>query len=151
MKSSENYIIFHLKDETFAVPVSIAYEIIKYQEPMEVPEVKSFIKGVINVRGNIFPVIELREKFDMPVKEADIETVIILIDFEIKEKKYNIGMIVDRVSSIMEIDEIDILSVPQVGSKYNPYFVEGIFKITLLHFSCFIVILQKVPFSIIKM
>ncbi len=128
MITTENYVVFQLTDEFFAIPVSVAYEVIGYQEPTEVPEMQVFIRGVINVRGNIVPLIDLRQKFDMQEKKADVETVIIMISLDIEGAKYNVGIVVDKVVSVLEINETKILSVPQLGSKYNPFFVNGIFK-----------------------
>lgn len=126
---THNYVIFKLADEVFSVPVDIAYEVIEHQKPTEVPDMANFIKGVVNVRGNILPVIDLRLKFDMPEKQADIDTVIIIMELQIDEKKYNLGVVADKVLSVLEIPENKILPVPNVGSKYNPYFVNGIYKL----------------------
>jgi len=129
IKDVENYVVFRLATEIFAIPVSIAHEIIGYQEVTEVPDMDSFIKGVTNVRGNIMPVIDLRQKFDMPEKEVDIDTAIIVLDMQIDNKNYRLGIIVDKVISVLEIKDAEILPVPNVGSKYNSNFVNGISKI----------------------
>ncbi len=129
MKSNaDNFVVFKLEHDFFAIPVSIAYEVIEYQEPTEVPDMDSFIKGIVNVRGNILPIIDLRLKFDFKEKSPTIETVIIILDLDIDNKNYNIGIIVDKVISVLEIKNNQILSIPDVGSKYKPYFVKGLCK-----------------------
>jgi len=129
MKSNaDNFVVFKLEHDFFAIPVSIAYEVIEYQEPTEVPDIDNFIKGIVNVRGNILPIIDLRLKFDFEEKAPTVETVIIILDLDINNRKYNIGIIVDKVISVLEIKDNQKLSVPNIGSKYKPYFVNGIYK-----------------------
>lgn len=125
----ENYVVFRLATEIFAIPVSIAHEIIGYQEITEVPDMDIFIKGITNVRGSVMPVIDLRQKFDMPEKEVEMDTSIVILDALIDEKNYKLGIIVDKVISVIKIKDAEILPVPSVGSKYNSSFVNGITKI----------------------
>ncbi len=128
MTTTQNYVIFKIDNEMLAIPVSVAYEIISYQEPTEIPEIQEYIKGVINIRGSIMPAIDLRLKLGKNEKELDENTSIIMLDFKTNEKKYKLGIIVDEVVSILEIDELKIIPVPSVGSKYNSDFVNGMLK-----------------------
>ena len=122
------HLIFNLHDSIYTIPVEHTTEVIEYTEPTLVPEMKEYIKGVINLRGEILPIVDLRQKFDLPPAENKDELVIIICKLTIDEKIFNLGIIVDRVESVKEINNNKILSVPEMGSKYNSEFIQGIYN-----------------------
>ncbi len=103
--SAENqYVTFEIGDETYGIDIMLVQEIIRYQEPTKVFNANPVIKGLINFRGQVIPIIDMHEKFNIPEIEYDKFTVVIV--FEVKNK--TMGMIVDRVSDIMSFTKDDI-------------------------------------------
>lgn len=118
--SAENqYVSFNLDDEEYGIDVLLVQEIIRYQKPTKVPNGNRIIQGVINFRGKVIPLIDMRAKFGLLGKEYDIFTVIIVL--EIKGK--TVGMIVDRVSDIVSfsldnIQEADEEFINDLKAEY---------------------------------
>ena len=103
--SAENqYVTFEIGDETYGIDIMLVQEIIRYQEPTKVFNANPVIKGLINFRGQVIPIIDMHKKFNIPEIEYDKFTVVIV--FEVKNK--TMGMIVDRVSDIMSFTKDDI-------------------------------------------
>lgn len=98
------YVTFTLDDEEYGIDVLLVQEIIRYHKPTKVPNANAVISGVINFRGKVIPLIDMRAKFNMVTKEYDNFTVIIVL--EIKGK--TIGIIVDRVSDIVSLSQNNI-------------------------------------------
>lgn len=99
--ADNQYVSFNLDEEEYGIEVLLVQEIIRYQKPTKVPNGSRVIQGVINFRGKVIPLIDMRAKFGLPVKEYDNFTVIIVL--EVRGK--TLGLIVDRV--------YDIVSIPQ--------------------------------------
>ena len=115
------FVTFILEDEEYGVDIVQVQEIIGYKKPTLLPNVASFIKGVINLRGNVIPVVDVREKFRMSAREVDASTVVMIIEVEGK----TMGMIVDGVSDVVMLDDKDIQPTPQFTSKINTEFIRG--------------------------
>jgi len=119
------YLTFTLADEEYGLEILKVREIISLCEITSVPKTPEFIKGVINLRGKIIPVIDLRMKFKMPKVEPTNEACIIVVSMDPLET----GILVDRVSEVMEIDSQDIETTPQFGSNVNTNFILGMGKV----------------------
>lgn len=102
--TDNQYVSFNLDDEEYGIEVLLVQEIIRYQKPTKVPNSNQIIQGVINFRGKIIPLIDMRAKFGLPTREYDIFTVIIVL--EIKGK--TVGLIVDRVYDIVSLSEDNV-------------------------------------------
>lgn len=124
----KSYLSFRLGDETFAVSVHKVLEVLEIQRITKVPKTPDYIKGVINFRGDILPVIETRVKFNMPKVEDTPKTVIIVLDLKVKDKAVVLGAIADNVKDVIEITDSQIKSVPEMGSQYNTEFIQGMIK-----------------------
>jgi purine-binding chemotaxis protein CheW len=122
------YLSFELNGEIFALTVNNVLEVLENQKLTKIPNAPFYIKGVINFRGEILPVVDTRTKFNMPEKEMDKKSVIIVFDIELTAKKLFIGGIVDAVKDVIEISEEEIKPVPDMGSKYNSDFIVGMIK-----------------------
>lgn len=108
--SAENqYITFRIGDEEYGIDIMLVQEIIRYSKPTRVFNANPVIKGVINFRGRVIPIIDMHRKFNLPQQEYDDFTVVIIIEVE----KKTMGMIVDRVSDIMSFKEEDMQLVDQ--------------------------------------
>ena len=119
------YLTFALADEEYGLEILKVREIISLCEITSVPKTPEYIKGVINLRGKIIPVVDLRMKFQMPAVQSTNETCIIVVSIGPLET----GILVDRVSEVMEIDSPDIEVTPQFGNSVNTNFILGMGKV----------------------
>jgi len=122
------YLSFELNDEIFAITVHNVLEVLENQKLTKVPKAPQYIKGVINFRGEILPVVDTRIKFNMPEKENESKSVIIVFDIDLEDKKLLIGGIVDGVKDVIEIENSEIKDIPNMGSRYNSDFLHGMIK-----------------------
>lgn len=123
------YLTFNLDDNVYGIPILKVSEIIGIVPITPVPRTPSFIKGVINLRGKIIPVMDLRLKFDMPERAYDENTCIIIINLEVKGAKKQIGVVVDIVSEVCSIAASDIEDTPSYGTDCDEDFISGVGKI----------------------
>jgi purine-binding chemotaxis protein CheW len=117
----DQYVTFTLEGEEYGVEVLKVQEIIGYQGFTRVPSVPSFVKGVINLRGLVVPVVDLRLKFSMDEKDYDKFTVILIM--EVGDR--TIGAIVDSVSDVLTLDNEDVQATPDFSSGISVDFISG--------------------------
>ncbi len=127
-KHKNVFLSFRLGKETFAVSVIKVLEVLQQQHITEVPDVPSFIKGVINFRGDILPIFDARLKFNIKVNEKEEKNVIIVLDLTSENQKMRIGAVADGVKDVLAFDETEIKPVPEMGLKYNAEFISGMIK-----------------------
>jgi len=123
--SEKQYVVFKLDNEEYAVDIMKVKEISEYMECTKIPNAPSFIKGIINYRGSVVPVISLREKFDMP--PANITPNSRIIIFVLNKKQ--VGLLVDDASQVLPIDYENIEDVPNIIMELDNKFIDGIGKI----------------------
>ena len=123
-RSANRFLTFYLQDEIYGVKISDVKEIIAMMKTTPVPKTPKFIKGVMNLRGNIIPVVDMRLKFDMPEIEPQMYTAIVIITIEGK----NIGFIVDKVEEVVNVDDENISPPPEFGSHVETKFIENMAK-----------------------
>ncbi len=118
------YLTFVLNDEVYGIEILKVREIIGLMNVTNVPQTLDNMKGVINLRGKVIPVIDLRLKFSMPEGEQTPETCTIVVEVD----SASIGLIVDRVSEVMEINGDEIEDPPQFGQGIDTNFIMGLGK-----------------------
>jgi purine-binding chemotaxis protein CheW len=118
------YLTFSLGKEFYGIEIRYVTEIIGLQPITEIPELPEYIKGIINLRGKIIPVMDVRLRFQKPFREYNDRTCVIVIDI----RDIAIGLIVDSVAEVMNIPEDDIATVPNVTKGVNRY-IKGIGKV----------------------
>lgn len=119
------YLTIRLKDETYGIPIRPIQDIIEIQEYTEVPQTPDYVKGVINLRGTVIPVIDLRNKFGMEEQEYDKKTCIIVVDLD----EIQTGLIVDRVLEVQEFSDDNIDPTPSMSSQVQVKFISGMGKL----------------------
>jgi len=119
------YLTFILNNEEYGLEILKVREIIGVMDITPVPQTPSFIKGIINLRGKVIPVVDLRLKFVMPEIEYTKETCIIVVDISNRL----MGIIVDTVSEVLDIAAKDIEPTPSLGSDIKTDFILGMGKI----------------------
>ncbi len=118
------FLTFILNDEVYGIEILKVREIIGLMDITNVPQTPDYMKGVINLRGKVIPVIDLRLKFSMPEEEHTQETCTIVVEVD----STSIGIIVDNVSEVMEIKSDEIEDAPQFGQGIDTNFIMGLGK-----------------------
>jgi len=126
---SESYLTFKLGEEEFGAHVSQVLNILEMTRITEVPQTPDYMKGVINLRGMVLPVIDTRIKFGLTETEYTHNTCIVVMDIEMDGDTIHLGAIVDEVLSVIEIEETQIEPPPSLGNQYQSDFIFGMAKI----------------------
>lgn len=122
---SGKYLTFRLGSEEFGVEILKVREIIGLMDITIVPRTPRAIRGVINLRGKIIPVVDLRAKFEMPATEDTQLTCIIVVDVHLSDQATQMGILVDAVSEVLDIAPDKIEPTPAFGSGVNTQFIRG--------------------------
>ncbi len=122
------YLTFSLSEEQFGLEILKVREIIGFMEITAVPQTPGYIKGVINLRGQVIPVVDLRAKFGMETTETTEETCIIVVEIEQQARRFNTGIVVDCVQEVLDIVDDAIEPAPHLGA-INTDFILGMGKI----------------------
>lgn len=123
------YLTFKLAEEEYGLEILKVQEIIQMQEVTSVPKTPEFVRGVINLRGKVIPVIELKKKFGMGASEDTDKTCIIVVQIGEGDNTLTIGVIIDAVSEVLDIAAGNIQETPSFGKDVNTDFILGIGKI----------------------
>lgn len=124
-----SYLTFKLGEEEFAAHVGKVLNILEMTKITEVPKSPNYMKGVINLRGSVLPVIDTRIKFGMTPTEYTPNTCIVVMDIEMDGDSIHVGALVDSVQAVLEIDDAQILPPPSIGHKYRSEFIDGVANI----------------------
>jgi len=122
------YLTFKLSDEIFAVEVARVREILEFTHITKVPRTPGFMRGVINVRGSVVPVIDLRLKFGMTMTEQSINTCIIVLEIDFGGETSILGALADSVQEVVELEPDQIEPAPKIGIQLKTEFIKGIGK-----------------------
>ena len=125
----QQFLTFALGSEMFAVGTLSVKEIIEYGQLTEVPMMPGFIRGVINLRGAVVPVIDLSARFGRSTTQITRRTCIVIIEVPCGDEKQDIGVIVDAVSEVLEIPASEIEPPPAFGAKIRTDFMQGMGKV----------------------
>ncbi len=126
-KHKNTFLSFHIGKEIFAISVKKVLEVLEKQHITEIPDVPDYVKGVINFRGDILPVIDTRIKFKIPIID-DQHFVVIVMEISENEKNMRVCAIVDNVQDVIAVDDVDVKPVPELGLKYKKDFLTGMIK-----------------------
>ncbi len=130
MKKTEGkYLTFSLADEEYGIGILKIKEIIGMMAVTSVPQTPAFVKGVVNLRGKVIPVIDLRMKFGMAETAYTERTCIIVVEIEGEDSTVKIGIVVDSVSEVLNIKGEEIESAPTFGTKLNTEYIRGMAKL----------------------
>ena len=119
-----SYINFIIGKENFAISVYKVLEIIQFEQITQIPNSSDFIRGVINFRGSIVPVIDMHKRFNLEKSENESRMVVV-VDMQNKENNVTMGLLVDQVVNVIEFNYKSIRAVPDLGIQYNPEFLAG--------------------------
>jgi purine-binding chemotaxis protein CheW len=122
------YLTFTLADEVFAVDVARVREILEMPSITKVPQVPDFMLGVINLRGCVVPVIDLRQKFGMKETAQTVNTCIIVVEVAMDGENVVLGSLADSVQEVIEMESSQIEAAPHIGTNLKTDFIKGMGK-----------------------
>ena len=130
IKSKVNsYLTFLIGEEEYAAHVNVVLNILEVTDITKVPKAPDFMKGVINLRGMVLPVIDTRVKFGMTPIEFTDKTCIVVMDLKTDDGIIHVGALVDAVQAVHDIDEATVAPPPSIGNSYKSAFITGITEI----------------------
>ena len=135
---STQYLTFKLGEEIFALDVAEVREILDFTTVTKVPRTPAFMRGVINLRGSVVPVMDLRLKFGMSATEQTVNSCIIVVEMTMEGDNVVIGVLADAVQEVIDLEPEQIEPAPRIGTKMNMEFILGMGK----HNGAFMMILD---------
>jgi purine-binding chemotaxis protein CheW len=132
------YLTFELEDEVFALDISKVREVLDFTTVTKVPRTPDFMRGVINLRGSVVPVVDMRLKFGMTKTEKTVNTCIIIVEVTLDGETTVLGALADSVQEVMDLEPDQIEPAPKIGTRLRTEFIKGMGK----HDSKFIMILD---------
>jgi len=125
----QTYLSFKLGEEVYAINVSKVLNILEMKPITRVPKSPDYLKGVINLRGTVLPVIDLRIKFGLPKNKITVDTNIIVLNIEKEGETIMLGILIDAVREVLEFKTEEISPSPAIGTKYNSGFIKGMWRV----------------------
>ena len=119
------YLSFTLGDEDYGVDILKVKEIRGWEEVRPLPDTPDYVKGVLDLRGSIVPVIDMRLRFNQEHAECTATTVTIILSIQLRGRPYMIGIVVDSVSDVLDIQARDIKEGPSLGKKIDTRYILG--------------------------
>lgn len=124
-----SYLTFKLGEEEFAAHVSKVLSIMEMTKITKVPKSPDYMQGVINLRGQVLPVVDTRIKFGMSPTEFTQNTCIVVMEVEVEKEYVQVGALVDSVQEVLELSDEDIQPPPSIGTNYKSEFIYGMAKV----------------------
>lgn len=138
LNDTRQYLTFKLNDEVFGVDVAKVREILDLIKITRVPQTPDFMRGVINLRGSVVPVVDMRIKFGLEATESTVNTCIVVVEVELDGENTILGALVDSVQEVFELEQSEIEPAPRIGTKLRTDFIKGMGK----HDDRFIILLN---------
>jgi purine-binding chemotaxis protein CheW len=132
------YLTFQLEEEVFAFDIAKVREVLDFTDVTRVPQTPEFMRGVINLRGNVVPVVDMRLKFGMTATPKTVNTCVIIVEVTVDDEALILGAMADSVQEVLDLDQDQIEPAPRIGSRLNTEFICGMGK----HGEEFIIILD---------
>lgn len=123
------YLTFQIAEEEYGIPIQNIKEIIGMMDITSIPKTPEYIKGVINLRGKIIPIMDLRLKFNLSEIKYNHRTCIIVVEINLEDTKKLMGIVVDTVSEVVNIQKSEIEQSPQYGNDIEQEFLTGLGKV----------------------
>ena len=122
------YLSFKLEDEVFAVDIAKVREVLEYTSVTKIPQMPTYMRGVINLRGGVVPVVDLRLKFGMTGTEKTINTCVIITEVYLEDETIVLGALADSVQEVFDLLHEDIEPAPKIGTQLDTNFLSGMGK-----------------------
>jgi purine-binding chemotaxis protein CheW len=128
VKEASQYLTFKLDQEVFALDITQVREVLDLTDVTRVPRMPEFMRGVINLRGGVVPVVDLRLKFDMTVTEKTVDTCIIIMEITLDGETTLLGALADSVQEVINLEPEQIEPPPKIGTRLESEFIKGMGK-----------------------
>lgn len=128
IEQATQYLSFNLSEEIFALDISKVREVIEFTSVTKVPQTPDFMRGVINLRGGVVPVVDLKQKFGMGQTEKTINTCVIISEVRIDDEVIVLGAMADAVDEVFDLLPENIEPSPKIGTQLNTEFLKGMGK-----------------------
>lgn len=128
ISETTQYLTFKLEEEVFALDISQVREVLDFTSVTKVPRTPDFMRGVINLRGSVVPVVDMRLKFGMSRTEQTVNTCIIIVEVNIDGERLILGALADSVQEVIELEAGQIEPPPRIGTRLNTEFIKGMGK-----------------------
>ncbi len=128
MKKLNSYLTFKLGNETFAANVANVLHILGMPEITKMPNSPDYVLGVMNLRGQVLPVIDPHPRFKIDPQETTKDTCVVVLEITENDEKFQIGSLMDSVQEVIEINEDEILPPPELGTEYDSKYITGIIQ-----------------------
>lgn len=125
---TSQYLSFKLDHEIYALDISQVREVLDFTEVTKVPRMPEFMRGVINLRGGVVPVVDLRLKFGLSATDKTVDTCIIIMEIAIEGETTLLGALADSVQEVMTLEPNQIEPPPRIGTRLNTEFIKGMGK-----------------------
>ena len=125
---TSQYLTFKLDDEVFALDISKVREVLDFTAVAKVPRTPDFMLGVINLRGSVVPVVDMRIKFAMSATETTVNTCIIIVEIELDGETTLLGALADSVQEVIDLEPDQIEPPPRIGARLDTRFITGMGK-----------------------
>ena len=122
------YLTFKLEDEVFALDIAKVREVLDFTTVTKVPRTPEFMRGVINLRGNVVPVVDMRLKFGMSMTEKTVNTCIIIVEVSVEGESTVLGALADSVQEVIDLEPDQIEPAPKIGTRLRTEFIKGMGK-----------------------
>jgi purine-binding chemotaxis protein CheW len=122
------YLTFKLGDEVFAVDISKVREVLDFTSVTKVPRTPDFMRGVINLRGSVVPVVDMRLKFGMSETQKTVNTCIIIVEIALDNETTILGALADSVQEVIDLEPDQIEPAPRIGTRLKTEFIRGMGK-----------------------
>ena len=122
---TSQFLTFSLAEDIFAIDVVMAKEVLDFSDVTRVPQTPDYMLGVINLRGSVVPVVDMRLKFGMDDADKTRDSCIIVVEVDVDGEPITVGAMADSVREVMDLDESQIEPPPRIGTKLNTEFIKG--------------------------
>lgn len=128
INQTTQYLTYKLEDEIFALDISKVREVLDFTTVTKVPRTPDFMRGVINLRGSVVPVVDMRLKFGMTKTDKTVNTCVIIVEINLEGERIVIGALADSVQEVIELEPGQIEPPPRIGTRLKTEFIKGMGK-----------------------
>ena len=128
ISETTQFLTYKLGDEVFALDITKVREVLDFTTVTKVPRTPDFMRGVINLRGSVVPVVDLRLKFGMTRTESSVNTCIIITEVTVDNETTVLGALADSVQEVLDLEPGSISPAPRIGTKLKTEFIKGMGK-----------------------
>ncbi len=129
MNASKKYLVFTIDKESYAIPIAKVQEVIRYLPITQLHEASKFLKGVVNLRGRIIPIIDMRLKFGLEEKLYSDRTIFVIVEILGAKDINSLGLAVDAVNDVVDLEDGAINKTPEIGFKFRNKYLYGIAQV----------------------